>query len=776
MNKIYSAFFCVLIMVCSAVLARTGGPDAEGYRFIDSDEPGGPPFEWIDISLTGSSGPSGDDSRLTVSIPGAFEYYGNYFTQVTICTNGWIVFGSTTYTLYTVDSIPSPSYPQNVVGLCFMDLTTTYGGQIKYQTLPDGRFVVSYIDVTELGYSSNTYSMQFVLDLDRRTIQLNYLDVSPVGSSYREGSVGIENGTGLIGLFYGHHSATSSVLHDSLSILFRSTLVVNPPYFNNCYASTDFEHEGSVDDWEQGRPLSAVSPHDAHSFPFCWGTQIDTVYSPYSNSILYPPRMYIGGCGQPIFDWWQWYDTDSADDGGVVEITTDDGITWNVVEPEGGYPCAALGAGSALAGYPAFSGSSGGWEYQSIDLTPFVFAGEVRLRFHFAADASDEMGGWYIDDIGLSESFGVIWGHVDLDYRTDDTGARVEILDLGIWDISDTSGYYFLDSVKTGTWDVMCTRDSFAAQSALGISIARNDTVELNFLMPPVLMATNFDTNSAGGDPEPDDGWQWGRPDSFAAPPASAHSDSFCWGTNLQGNYMNFANWTLDFQVFLVADHPHMEIYHWYKFAGEYAGYFWDGGNVKCKAIYEDSFSIVYPRADLGYNYDGPISDHNTFLGGQPGFGGEGTGDFWHPTIFNLSDWAMDTAIIRFEIGSDGAGTSRGWYIDDLVITDYSAGIKDEILAIKPNRIGIKAYPNPFNPSTTIEFTLPNTGPTQISVYNISGQRVRVLSEKDRMRGGPYRVIWDGRDDCGAELPTGIYLAKVTAGGLSNDIRLLLVK
>ena len=202
--------------------------------------------------------------------------------------------------------------------------------------------------------------------------------------------------------------------------------------------------------------------------------------------------MDIHDCGQPIFDWYHWYDIDSASDGGIVEISTNDGITWTQVTPELGYPCSALEPGSALSGQPAFTGNTGdSWEYQSVDLTPWVSFGEIWLRFRFASDASGEAPGWYIDDIGLTEAFGVITGHVDLGYRTDESGALVQIAELELSDISDVSGYYFLDRVKVGTWNVSCTRDSFAGQVEIGVAVARDETVTVDFYLPPTLMATN---------------------------------------------------------------------------------------------------------------------------------------------------------------------------------------------------------------------------------------------------------------------------------------------
>jgi len=775
MKKTVIALFLVLILLSLPLFARTGGPDSFGYRFIDSDEPGGPTFEWLDIEATGTAGPSGDDSYRVISLPSAFEYYGDFYTQVTISTNGWVALGSWSTSSLSCDTIPSTSIPQSKIGLCHMDMHTGTGS-IKYKDMGDGRFVISYIGVRDYTGSGEQFWMQVVFDYSRKSIRLNYQHVESPTSTYREGFVGIENETGTVGLCYGKHMSASSPLHDSLSITFRSDLIVSPPYFNDCYSSSEFETDGAVNDWELGRPMT-VGPTTTHSFPYCWCTKRVENYSTSSNSILYPPRMSIAGCGQPIFDWWQWMEADSNFDGGLVEISTDDGISWSPVEPENGYTTPALGAGSALAGYPAFTGNIDEWEYQSIDLSPFISYGEVWLRFHFAANTSTEQAGWYVDDIGIHDSYGYLTGYVDLDYRDNDNGAIVEIPELGLFDITDATGYYFIDSVKVGVWDIVCSSDSFATQETLGIAFARQETTYIDFLLPPMLFASNFDTNSAGGVATPLSGWEWGRPDTLVAPPYAAHSESLCWGTNLSGNYINYASWTLDFQVFLAANNPHMQLFHWYKFAGEYAGYLWDGGNVKVRAIQDSTWTLVYPVGGTApiYGYDGMVSDHNSLIGGEPAFGGETHGDFWHQVVLDMSDFGMDTAIIRFEVGADGAGTSRGWYIDDIIITDYSIGVEEDKTG-RPEDLTIGTYPNPFNAKVNIEFDNPAPGPVSAKIYDIRGSLVDVLLNEDFMFAGSYKLAWDGSNSTGDKLPSGVYLVKISTDKKSTSATLLMVK
>ncbi|MCB1048942.1 MAG: T9SS type A sorting domain-containing protein, partial [Calditrichaeota bacterium] len=71
-------------------------------------------------------------------------------------------------------------------------------------------------------------------------------------------------------------------------------------------------------------------------------------------------------------------------------------------------------------------------------------------------------------------------------------------------------------------------------------------------------------------------------------------------------------------------------------------------------------------------------------------------------------------------------------------------------------------YPNPFNPSTTIRYALPEAARVTITLYNAAGQRVRTLVE-GRQSAGFRQVVWDGRDERGESVSSGVYLYRMTA-------------
>jgi hypothetical protein len=84
-------------------------------------------------------------------------------------------------------------------------------------------------------------------------------------------------------------------------------------------------------------------------------------------------------------------------------------------------------------------------------------------------------------------------------------------------------------------------------------------------------------------------------------------------------------------------------------------------------------------------------------------------------------------------------------------------------------------FPNPFNPSTTISFSLPETGPVNLAVFSVTGQKIRELASGP-FPAGRHSVIWDGRDQSGMPVSSGVYLSRLITKKKSTANRMLLVK
>ena len=95
---------------------------------------------------------------------------------------------------------------------------------------------------------------------------------------------------------------------------------------------------------------------------------------------------------------------------------------------------------------------------------------------------------------------------------------------------------------------------------------------------------------------------------------------------------------------------------------------------------------------------------------------------------------------------------------------------------IRPTEFALSQnYPNPFNPTTTIAYDIAKQGAVNLVVYNMLGQKVRTLVDS-KQAPGAYRITWDGRDDNGALLPTGMYVYRLESSGLYKAHKMLLLK
>jgi flagellar hook capping protein FlgD len=85
-------------------------------------------------------------------------------------------------------------------------------------------------------------------------------------------------------------------------------------------------------------------------------------------------------------------------------------------------------------------------------------------------------------------------------------------------------------------------------------------------------------------------------------------------------------------------------------------------------------------------------------------------------------------------------------------------------------------FPNPFNPSTSIRFSVPRNTNVRIAVYDVAGRLIRVLEDEARAAGVVYEAKWDGRGSDGVGLASGVYFCKLEALGQVHTRKLVLLK
>jgi len=94
----------------------------------------------------------------------------------------------------------------------------------------------------------------------------------------------------------------------------------------------------------------------------------------------------------------------------------------------------------------------------------------------------------------------------------------------------------------------------------------------------------------------------------------------------------------------------------------------------------------------------------------------------------------------------------------------------------KPEKVILSQnYPNPFNPTTSINYELQTDGIVTITIFNSLGQKVKVLF-KGKQPAGEYSIIWDGKNDQGQGVASGIYFYQLTISNYTSSKRMLMIK
>jgi hypothetical protein len=84
-------------------------------------------------------------------------------------------------------------------------------------------------------------------------------------------------------------------------------------------------------------------------------------------------------------------------------------------------------------------------------------------------------------------------------------------------------------------------------------------------------------------------------------------------------------------------------------------------------------------------------------------------------------------------------------------------------------------YPNPFNPTTTILYDLPESATVHLVIYDVLGKQIKTLVNQPH-DAGVKTAVWDGTDDLGRPVSAGVYLYQIQAGGFSKTKKMVLLK
>ena len=151
----------------------------------------------------------------------------------------------------------------------------------------------------------------------------------------------------------------------------------------------------------------------------------------------------------------------------------------------------------------------------------------------------------------------------------------------------------------------------------------------------------------------------------------------------------------------------------------------------------------------------------------------------WQVIEIPLAFMGLDDALSGIVFSGLLEGT---FYLDDIRLVaaklgdDTNTAVREQHSATLPPSFTLaQNYPNPFNSATVIRFALPTSDDVELSIFNLAGQQVATLAQGARV-AGTYTVSWDGRDDNGRQLASGVYLYRLRTGdGQQVETRKLLL-
>lgn len=140
--------------------------------------------------------------------------------------------------------------------------------------------------------------------------------------------------------------------------------------------------------------------------------------------------------------------------------------------------------------------------------------------------------------------------------------------------------------------------------------------------------------------------------------------------------------------------------------------------------------------------------------------------------IDGSSPFKLNSIVIK----QSESGKAEGKIYFDDVQVDFITPVTDIGINLPEEFSLLQNYPNPFNPSTNIKFTLPEISNVRLDIFNILGENIVTLIDNKQYQAGVWNVKWDSRNSYGQQVPTGIYLYKISTSKFTSVKKMMLMK
>jgi len=248
---------------------------------------------------------------------------------------------------------------------------------------------------------------------------------------------------------------------------------------------------------------------------------------------------------------------------------------------------------------------------------------------------------------------------------------------------------------------------------------------------------------------------------------SATHSWKF--GGSGSATYMDSADGALKMRAVCLGTDPMLTFWDWLAAEEESSTSAWDCAFLEITTDGGATWSVITPVG--GYSHVKNYNTANPVPEGTPCWSGSHA---WRQETFNLAAYSGETVQIRFRFASDGYVTEEGWYVDNVQLTSSGTTLVDDDLIPLEFKLA-QNVPNPFNPVTVIQYQLPQSANVKVEIYNVAGKVVRTLVDEEQDAG--YKsAVWDGTNDLGQKVASGVYMYRLEAGSQVSEKRMVLLK
>jgi hypothetical protein len=156
-----------------------------------------------------------------------------------------------------------------------------------------------------------------------------------------------------------------------------------------------------------------------------------------------------------------------------------------------------------------------------------------------------------------------------------------------------------------------------------------------------------------------------------------------------------------------------------------------------------------------------------------------GRQDWWQRIYVDLAEYEGESVYLRFRLRDQSIAdelTDPGWTIDNIRVVTGSATSNSDLIETAPVRAALYPnFPNPFNPETTIRYSLAYPDEVSLEIFNLRGQKVRGF-QQGVLPAGNHSLVFNGLDDNGSALASGVYFFRLKAGAFSQSRKMILMK